>query len=500
MPETFNLPFDLTAESVGDWLTSIDQLSHSEKVNLLNGMLNELYNAPIEAGVLFPVLDKLTVTVLMLSKLIENMAMKENCPPDKVRKWMSVAIQLPKKLGFTYARLANDDSMAQLERRLCIYRAAQILCLLNKRTALLYEAPDLSLWKKLAELYVCAEASETLTIKMEDSVPGLISYPTIQAAFRHVLLFYGCHVQQCLSSDISSVFSVTAELTPLVRLEHETSDFTLCCWNPDHTLPPFSASQENVNEHTLYLNIQPLLDYFDNHVEKLEKFKAFPAVINRLMLYQDIRRSVNPVNPKKCGLIIGPDQAAKFLNTLISRYRILELSGAIQEKREPGKLELVPFEAENKAKASLSTKILNDDKSFSAAQLNAYETAHPAFFLAKIGNLDCSLDEPVILVEEEQPPFFAIIRHLRIETNARLKNLLLEKIDGAVYPVEIGDLQGFIIIRSSSETSELFLPSGVYYNNGTVLNAAKGIVNKSFRIEKFIEMSAYFTRYEIDFC
>jgi hypothetical protein len=175
------------------------------------------------------------------------------------------------------------------------------------------------------------------------------------------------------------------------------------------------------------------------------------------------------------------------LNLLISRYRILELSGAIQEKNTSAQLELVPMEADRHAMASLSTKILKDDKSLSANNIGIYPTEDRAFCTTKTG-LACTMDEP---------PFFALIRSSQAETDVKLKSLLLEIINGSVYPLQIGEKQCFIVLRPGSEMAELFLPSNHGYANNCLVFPEKGVFNKSIRIEKFIELTAHFSRYQI---
>ncbi|MGJ0486545.1 MAG: hypothetical protein ACR65R_18700 [Methylomicrobium sp.] len=498
MQKLHTLPFELTADSVSDWLLSLDRLLPSEKANLLNGVLNELVTTPIDKRTVFLMLDKLTACVLLLSNLLEHNAQRPDYSPDKARKWMTAAIQLPKKLSFAYAQLAKDNAVPDTQQIVCAYRAMLILCLLHKRSTLFYEAQDLTIWKKFAELYLLAEEKQWLALKLEDRIAGTINYPTIDTLTKHALLFHASHPYRYETSAISGIFAATAELAKHAQLGTDSSDFALCHWQPDARLPPDCIDQENPTQRVFSLHTGDLADFFENHPDKSAKFEAYPGLLQRLTAYYESRRSVDPLHSQTFGLIIGSAQAEKFLNLLISRYRVMELSGMNQSHLKASHLELVPLEIRNTL-ASLSSKILADIKNVSANQLTVFPTKDRAFWVTKIGNLRCSQDEPAILVQEGKPPCFSLIRHIRPDRNIKLKTLLLERIEGEVYPVEIGKAQGFIVIRSDSEFADLFLPPSSRHGNSTVLAIGRGIIDASLKIEKFIESNMHFSRYQVSF-
>ncbi|MGZ8200598.1 MAG: hypothetical protein ACXWUC_07405 [Methylosarcina sp.] len=499
MPDIEILPFEYTADSIGEWLIILEKLPLGEKVKRLNKMITHLIQAPTEAERLFPVLNELTETLLLLSSILEHIATSENKEnlSENTRKFTSFAVQLPKKLCFAYAQLADHGSTAETQRLLCIYRALQILSLLIKRNTLFYEAPDPVLWKKMAELYLLAESSGFLTVPVTDNVSGLLPQSTIEAVIKHALLFYICRSYCYSPPHIAEIFNVTADLTHVPTLDAVPSGFTMCYWNPYAQCPPQSVNPDRTpEEDALFINVHESVDDFEPYFNKPERRWLFEDLMKHLTAYQEIRQSVTPGKSEKGGLIIGARQAFKFLNILISRYRILELSGAIQEKNLSAPMELVPMEADRHAMASLSTKILKDDKSLSANNIGIYPTEDRAFCTTKTG-LACTMDEPVILVYENQPPFFALIRYIQTETGVKLKTLLLEIIDGSVYPLQIGEKQCFVVLSPGSGMAELFLPPNYNYANNSLVFPEKGVFNKSIRIEKFIELTAHFSRYQI---
>jgi hypothetical protein len=493
------LPFETTTASISSWLLSLDRLVPAEKINLLNGVLNELATSSIEKSALFLTLDKLTETVLLLSQLLEHNARKSADSPDKTRKWVAVAIKLPKKLSFVYAQLAHETTLPGSQQAVCAYRAMQILSLLNKRSTLFYVAHDLTIWKKFADLYLLAETNQWLMLKFDDRIPGMPHYPTIDALVKHTLLFHSCHPYRYNGTAITAIFDATAKLAEYVRLGPDSSDFALCHWRPDAQLPPECEDPENPVQRVVSLHTDELTDFLENHLDKAATFEAYPGLLQRLTAYHEIRRSIDPLHSKICGLIVGSAQAEKFLNLLISRYRVMKLSGIHESHQTATHLELVPMEFRSNL-ASLSSKILSDVKNVSASQSTLFPTKDSAFWVTKTCNLKCSQDEPAILVQEGKPPCFALIRHIRPDDNIKFKNLLLEKIVGDVYSVELGKTHGFIIIRPNSAHAELFLPPTSRHENTAVLAIGRGIIDASLRIEKFIESNMHFARYEVSFC
>ena len=77
MQETCNLPFELTSESVNQWLKTIEEKTHSEKVNLVNGILNDLLKLETQALDLLTVLEPLTPLIMTLTKLLEANSVSE---------------------------------------------------------------------------------------------------------------------------------------------------------------------------------------------------------------------------------------------------------------------------------------------------------------------------------------------------------------------------------------------------------------------------------------
>lgn len=438
MADTHDLPFELSAASVSDWLETLERLSFAEKLKMMTNIITELGNSSIEADRLFPVIDRLTETVLMLSNLLENFARSEknSNTSDSVKKFRHYAVKLTKKLCFIYDNLSRDKTLAARDQPLCIFRAMQLLCLHIKRNTLFYEAPDLSLWKRLSELYLRAKTRNALTIAIDDQAPGLDRQPTIEALVKHALLFYICNANDRNLSEISAIFSAVGGLALLLKLDDKPSDSSYY-WNP--YLRKASMLMDDIDnpEQSVYLDLSELIDFFDTSGNKEEAYPALAPVMDRLTAYFEIRRSVNPAAQARAGLIIGIGKALKFLSILTSRYQILKLTGVLKDEYQKTGLELVPKDNEDDALAFLSTEIIKDEADLSVVKIKTYRTFNRNFRTAKIGGLEYSVDVPVILIYENQRPLFGIIRHIRTDTGTKLNNILLEIIDGAVYPIEI---------------------------------------------------------------
>lgn len=497
MEQSTTLPFALNPEAVANWLLAFERLPVAEKINRLYRVLNDLADAPADKPTLFLVLDKLTESVLLLSKLLEHHAQKLDDGHEKAGKWMAAALQLPKKLGQTYAQLAKDSALEEAQRLACAYRAMQILNLVGKRGVLFHEPQDPSLWKRFAELYLLASARHWLTQAIDDPVPGLMAQPTIEAVVKHALLFHGCHPYHHEAAGITAIFAATAALASIVGLSRERADFTLCRWRPEALLPPETIDPDKPLQFELTLDTGALSDYFDSHADKRAQLGAFPGVLDRLTAYYDIRRTVDPIHAEKCSLILGSQQAAKFLNLLISRYRVMELSGLDTHKPKAMHLELVPLEIRNTL-ASMSSTLLADVTNVSANQLTMFPTRERAFSVINLAHLKCSQDEAAIVIQENSAPYFAVVRHIRADPHASFRSLLLERIDGEVYPVEIAKQQGFII-RPGADRAELILPPTSRHVNAAVLTIDRGIIDALLKIERLVESGRHFARYQVSF-
>jgi hypothetical protein len=499
MKEIQTLPFVLTPESVEHWLVTLETASAAEKINQLNKVVSELLSSAADAETMLMALRKLKHPVLMLASILERQYLADRSPAaqEKQAKYKALSLQLPKKLFYLYGKIAADSALAEADQARCFYRAMQIAGLLVRRAALFCEGPDLSLWKRLGELYQDIIARKLQTIQIEDDVPGLARYSTIDSALKHVLLFQAVNPVSLRPQEISDIFAATGRLSALLVLDQKPSEAGCLQWNTAGYFPPLSGHQEAKAENTLYLNMEKLADYLENPSNEGANRRLIAFAWPRLTAYRDIIRSVRPASPLNCGLMVGHKQMNRFLTSLVSRYRILELSGEIKSNNQSKKLELVPLEVKT-AMGHLSTKVLQDDKSLAVSQVKLFQTDDKAFYTTKLRSANFTFGEPVLLLAENKKPLFGVLRHIRNEPGVELANILIEVINGDVYPFESGEQQGFLIVETSGEI-DLFLPPTAGLSAGCGLTE-KSAANRSFRIEKFIELTANFSRYRVVCC
>lgn len=499
MKEIQTLPFALTPESVEHWLVKLETASAAEKINQLNKVITELLPSAIDAKPLLMVLSKLLPPVLMLASILERQSLADRSAAAQERnsKYRMLSLQLPKKLCFLYAKIAADSDLAEAEQALCFYRAIQIIGLLAKRATLFYEGPDLPLWKKFGEIYQDVNIRKLQDVPIKDDARGLPRYPNIQSALKHILLFQSVNAYTLTQQEIADIFAATGRLSPLVALDRNPSEASGFHWNTAGYFPPLSDYQDARGENTLYINSEKLAAYLENHVDESGNRQLKALAWRRLTAYRDIIRSVRPASQISCGLMVGNMQVSRFLTSLISRYRILELSGEIKTETPTKKLELVPLEVKN-AMGHLSTKVLNDDKSLAVHHVKLFATDDRNFYTTKLRNANFTFGEPALLLSENKKPLFGVLRHIRNEPGVDLANILLEVINGDVYPFDSGELQGFLIVENAAEIDLLLPPTAGLSVGHTVTE--KGGANRSFRIEKFIEMTANFSRYRVVCC
>jgi hypothetical protein len=496
MTDSYAFPFELEPESVNDWLATLDALSTDDKINQLYIIIVQLNNSAIEAPVLCAVLDQLTPAILMTSNSLEQMVISGKAPSsaDKTSKLVNFAVRLVKSLCFAYCNISNDNALTQAQQASIIYKAMQLACFLVRRHAVFYEAPDPALWARISELYLNARTLDILDVAIQDVVPGLTRQPSIEAVLKQTLLFSICNAYQYSPPEISGIFSATGKLCHLLKLDPSPSESSFFCWRPDSLAAPQYTDPNRAEEETLYIDTSGLIAYFENNAAQRENYKTFLSTLNRLTAFEKIRESVDPSSPAECDIAIGTARATQFLKTLINRYLILELSGALEEQSEPIKLELEPMEDKKNIFGLLATKLLKDERPAYIIKTRTFETRNPHFFATKIRQ-NCAIGEPLVFIRENKRPLLAIIRYLRTEPVIGLKHILLELLDGDIYPFEINEKEGFIIKRAAGK-KEIILPPD-NHAVGTIFSIDKGLIIGTFRIDKFVESTSHFMRFEV---
>ncbi|MEF3075347.1 hypothetical protein V2P20_09940 [Methylobacter sp. Wu1] len=496
MSDSYALPFELDSESVNNWLAALEPLSVNNKVNQLYTIIKKLSNSAIEAPALYSVLDQLAPAILMASNSLVHIATsnKATHAVDKTRKLVHFSIQLTKTLCFAYCSISNDSALTKAQQASIIHKAMQLACLLIRRNAVFYEAPDTALWAKISELYLNAKALDILDLDIQDTDSSLNRQLTIEAVLKQVLLFSICNAYDFSPSEIADIFHATGKLCRLLTLDTNPSESSFFCWHPDSLAAPQYIDPYRTNDGVLYINTTGLIRYFESNTAHLPHYQTFLSTLNRLTAYEPIRESADPANPTVCDMAIGTAWVAQLLKMLINRYRILELSGALEEQSEPAELELEPMEDGKNTFGFITTKFLKDERPAFIIKTRAFKTDSPGFYMAKVSQ-DCAIGEPLVFIQENKKPLLAIVRYLRIESVMNLKHILLEILHGDVYPIEINEKEGFIIKRAGGKTEFLLSPDN--YRTGTCFAIDKRLVNGTFCIDKFIESTPHFMRFQV---
>jgi hypothetical protein len=497
MADSYAFPFKPDSESVKDWLVKLEHLSINDRINQLYSVIKNLSTTAIETPALCSVLDQLASAILMTSSSLEQMATNNQSRPysaDKTKKLISFAIQLTRILCFAYCNISNDNALTRSQQASIIFKAIQLASLLIRRGAVFYQAPDSTLWARISELYLHAHSRDVLNFAIQDVVPGLARHPTIEAILKQTLLFSICNPYQYSTLEIDDIFSATSKLCHLLELDPNPSESSFFCWHPESLTAPRYTDPDLAEEGMLYINTSKLTVYLQANTAPRQHYKTFLSTLNRLNAFETIRKSTDPLNPVECNIAIGTAKTTQFLTMLINKYRILELSGVMEEQAQPAKLELEPMEHEKNTFSLLTAKLLKDEKPVFIINTRAFKTHSPCFYMAKISQ-DCAVGEPLVFIRENKRPLLAIIRHLRIEPVVNMKNILLEILDGDVYPIERNEKAGFIIKYPAGTTEVILTPDN--HATGTEFFIDKGLISGTFRLDKFIESTAHFMRFQV---
>ncbi|WAK03045.1 hypothetical protein [Methylobacter sp. YRD-M1] len=496
MADSHAFPFALDPESINNWLAALEPLSVHDKVNQLYTILKKFSNPAIEAPALCSVLDQLAPAILMASNSLVHIATsnKASYAADKTRKLVHFSIQLIRTLCFAYCSISNDSSLTKAQQASIIYKAMQLACLLVRRNAVFYEAPDTGLWAKISELYLNAKALAILDLDIQDAVPSLNRQLTIEAVLKQTLLFSICNAYDFSPSEIADIFHATGKLCRLLTLDPNPSESSFFCWHPDSLAAPHYTDPHRADDGILYINTSGIIRYFESNTAHLLHYQTFLSTLNRLTAYEPVRESADPASPTECDIAIGTAWAAQLLKMLINRYRILELSGTLEEQSESAELELEPLEDGKNTFGFITTKFLKDERPAFIAKIRAFKTDSPYFYTAKISQ-DCAIGEPLVFIRENKKPLMAVIRYLRIEPVMNLKHILLEILDGDVYPIEINEKEGFIIKRAAGKNEIVLSPDN--HKTGTQFSIDQRLVNGTFCLDKFIESTPHFMRFQV---
>lgn len=486
------LPFPLDEAGISDWLARWQSMPMNDKVKQLSQILSDLHALENAEGAIWPVLMMLTPPALAfldeLDRLLDMPSQRYS--KEKKEKIMHVVLQINQKLsGLLAARtgvFAGHDETCLAAFALTLHTMVGWL----QRFYLYRDMPKPLYWETLGALYLRARALALL----EKAPPALplksdIQYGALTTLFQHCLLYDVCCAGATAKTDVRGLFAVTGTLCGMLRITEHGSATTLYCWHPAMPLPPLRHAAELAQDGLLYLDGAALLELLEAQPNTLT------SLLPRLNAYQALRATVDASKFQECGLVIGLHAAVPALNALISQYRILDLSGAIKQPRKTEGLSLEPLPTTVPTVDYLLKELSKTKSTIAALRIKAYATAQTHFFVTQFSSQMGRLDELAILLTPSHKPLLAIVRYLRVEAAIKIKHVLLELIEGEIYPITFGDQNGMIVHKRSGEI-ELFLPAA-YYAKNTIITLPRGVASGRYKLTRFIELTACYVRYEI---
>ncbi|TPQ25773.1 hypothetical protein C2U68_13805 [Methylomonas koyamae] len=494
MTDTASLPFQLTSESLAGWLKSLSSLAPAVAANQLNLALKELARTNADAAPLLPLLINLSPLTLHLANSLANLARAE--AQGKAYKIAKLAVQLLRHLSLALCRTVESNQLAAESQPIAIFHALQLIGYCQRISALFYEPPSATLWKKTALLYQIASKQDWLQREIVAKFADLRQPNSIEGVVKRNLLFAICAPNRYPAVEIEQLFKLAAIAQPLLETSMQPSRNPDFCWELKDGEPyPAKRGHWHTSRGTVAIRSHRL-----GHALRLGEISSeLPqAALNKLTQhlcgYDQLFATVDlkpPILPAQ--FFPGLSSVQAYLSSQDKLSKIMRLSGQTANRSAMRDMSLVPLEHEkNFYKPSTGhvsnfsnqpgftvTLLRNHSKQFVVA-----ESADAAFNTGDIG----------MLSREQQAPRLMLVRRQVAFENTSL--IALEPVLGelSIYDFSIGDgdtLQA-VLVNAESGT-EVFLPKGKYALESKI-SLAHG---PSLQLKSCLEFNEYYARFRV---
>lgn len=264
------LPFLPDLTSIRSWLACLPK-SERERCRILYQGLQALNAAKLGSALQFRALEEFRFVVFHKTRnLSATLLGKPLSMDDKSRKLAKLSVQFQAELAQGYHGLARRDDFCATfdtsEQARIVHRAFQSYGQYFLRTALTYESPSSSGWRKINELYKLAETLGLLQFVEYDPEFSSSSATSITDLYKRLLVFRHIAPNRLEQTDIQKVFDLLQESAGLIafspnRIEQEqgADNFAVDLTSSEY-LKPIQASDKPQSENMRYLYFAPLAE------------------------------------------------------------------------------------------------------------------------------------------------------------------------------------------------------------------------------------------------
>ncbi|MCF7969703.1 MAG: hypothetical protein K9L22_00865 [Methylococcaceae bacterium] len=499
MSYPFALPFELTNQSITDWLKQLNfsdvLLVSNEIYHVLSVLKKE--QAAIDTAALRQVIMRLTPVVMYLSGFLEQAMLKS----AQQRKIPQMSIRILRHLSFLQLCLAKRTEQ-QDQRVLHLNYALQILGVAFKVSVLSYERPSAVLWQYMSECYTLASVDTLLDIPVEKPLADFQSLPTINLALKRLLLFWVANPYSFSQQDIQTFFVFCTLNSHLVKLVNPNLVVeSVFCWDysQNDCLQMVYSKPVKLPEKCVLFHANDLL-----HSE--QKKSLFIAESERFFLrlsnYNALVGNTNFSLAKTYVITHGFEQLTAFFARHVHNNEVLRLNTPLPNDLNFTNLELVQDGMKKKPMIEHispediwgGAELKKEKVAVKFAAMKLMQTAQAYFYGAETIQVNLVEGDVFVAYDASLKPVLGVVRRADYGQRDRLQQSVVQMLIGHVSVL----LQSHLVVPKSAlllshkDTFELFLEPG-QYSVGTILKFDQVDVT----LERLLELSPKFMRYAV---
>ncbi|WP_445366781.1 hypothetical protein ACH5Y9_15865 [Methylomonas sp. BW4-1] len=199
----------------------------------MNLVLKQLSRFNGTAANVLPILVNLTPLTLHLSNGLTNAARSETdiATNTKALKIAKLAIQLLRHLSLAFCRTVETKQLDTSLTQQAIFYALQLVGYCLRSTALFYEMPSTTLWKKSGLLYTIAGELQLLKKPVSSKPQEFKLQSTIEAVIKRNLLFALSKPNQYSTTEISQLFQLVSRHQDRLEISKTPNPDCRFIWN-----------------------------------------------------------------------------------------------------------------------------------------------------------------------------------------------------------------------------------------------------------------------------
>ncbi len=498
-----NLPFELSEQSIANWLLTLSQLSSVNSANELNKAIQKLRKTNHTPKQVLAALTQLTPTILFICNDIESSLLSEKAKPTEKtsRKIEKLGIQLLRNLSLAFCTLAKNESFSTEEKHQVLYFALQLIGFTQRITLIFHENPSSTLWKKSAEIFTLTQNASLTLQEVKLKIKEFKNSTTIESVLKRNLLFAISSSYQFNSRQIQELFVISEQQSQLLKLNQQNPTGNTFVWDMENgQLPSLHNSRSAYNNAKITLDPAAYIafiqsknfssEYITENVltQLINMFSGFKSIINSM---QSTEFTIN-------NLITGYAEIIDYLNKIEKLNKIQKMSAEMAEAMPLRKLTLEPFEFEKNHLTPVSEpspSLSHIELPKNAQTVKILKTIHKQYIIAISSISAYSIGDIILLCNPNAEPSLGIIRQLKPIENAFSLQLLIEIIDGKplssiAHSTKLR-LEQIILIHKKSSPPQIIIPP-CKLSNGTPIRLA----NKQILVlDKLIDCNPFYMHY-----